>query len=183
MARYQGQMTNLADEGQGRYPVSEAVLTETELQIDWIEDGQRSHLRATSSDGISYSGTFGYPQLDEQREVDAKRYEAQDGSVLLLARWLDGIADQDNWSVIELRRESQVSGLTPWGSGVETGAGSLDIVMLDIPLGREFTAAEIIDEVRRRGLPERGAVREHLVNREHRGFISKTANGWKRISD
>ena len=71
---------------------------------------------------------------------------------------------------------------TAWGSGVTTGAGSLDIVILEIPIGREFTEDEIADEVRRRGLPERGAVREHLVNREKKGFVVKSANGWKRLS-
>ena len=72
--------------------------------------------------------------------------------------------------------------LTAWGSGVNCGAGALDIVVLDIPIGREFTADEIAAEVRRRGLEPRGAVREHLVNRQKKGFVVKTDNGWRRVS-
>jgi hypothetical protein len=72
---------------------------------------------------------------------------------------------------------------TPWGSGVNTGAGALDIVILNIPKGREFAEAEIAEEVRRRGLTVRGAVREHLDNRRKKGFVVKTPNGWRRVSD
>ncbi|HUY34242.1 MAG TPA: hypothetical protein VMV69_15960 [Pirellulales bacterium] len=71
---------------------------------------------------------------------------------------------------------------TVWGSDVNSGAGSLDIVILAIPKGREFTPEELAAEVRRRGLPERRAVREHLVNREKMGVVEKTPNGWKRIA-
>jgi repressor of nif and glnA expression len=71
---------------------------------------------------------------------------------------------------------------TRYGSGPGTGAASLDMVILDIPLGREFTEAEVTDEVRRRGLPERGAVGQHLRALRERGFIRKSDNGWVRIS-
>lgn len=71
---------------------------------------------------------------------------------------------------------------TPWGSSVNSGAGSLDLVILSIPQQQEFTPEELAAEVRRRGLPARDAVREHLINREKKGFLAKTANGWKRIA-
>ena len=80
--------------------------------------------------------------------------------------------------VVEMARE-----MTSWGSGINTGAGSLDIVILDIPIGREFTEEEIAEEVRRRGLKERDAVYEHLYNRQEKGFVAKTDNGWKRVSN
>ena len=71
---------------------------------------------------------------------------------------------------------------TAWGSDVNSGAGSLDIVILAIPKGREFTPEELAAEGRRRSLPAPGAIREHLVNREKIGVVEKTPNGWKRIA-
>ena len=69
---------------------------------------------------------------------------------------------------------------TRYGSGEGTGAASLDIVIMGIPLGREFTEAEVREEVLRRGLPERGAVKEHLRVLRGSGFIRKSDNGWIR---
>lgn len=69
-----------------------------------------------------------------------------------------------------------------WGSDLNSGAGSLDAVILGMPRGQEFTPEELAVEVRRRNLPVRGAVREHLVNREKRGLVERTPNGWKRIA-
>jgi hypothetical protein len=71
---------------------------------------------------------------------------------------------------------------TVWGSDVNSGGGSPDIVILAIPNGREFTSEELEAEVRRGGQPERRAVRELLVNRERMGVVEKTPNDWKRIA-
>jgi hypothetical protein len=71
---------------------------------------------------------------------------------------------------------------TQYGSRSGTGAASLDTVILDFPLGREFTAAEAAAQVQRRRLPERGAIREHLRALRERGFLRRTGNGWVRLS-
>jgi len=71
---------------------------------------------------------------------------------------------------------------SPYGSGAGTGAASLDIVIREIPLGREFTEHELEQEVRARGLQERGAIREHLRSLEQRGHVQRSENGWKRVS-
>ena len=71
---------------------------------------------------------------------------------------------------------------TRYGSGIGTGAGSIDVVVMDIPVGREFTEAEVEAEVRRRGLPDRGAKGQHLRTLKERGYIRKTDNGWARVS-
>lgn len=71
---------------------------------------------------------------------------------------------------------------TRYGSGEGTGAASLDIVIMEIPVGREFTETEVDDEVERRGLPRRGAAGQHLRALRDRGFIRKTDNGWIRES-
>jgi hypothetical protein len=71
---------------------------------------------------------------------------------------------------------------TRYGSALGTGAASLDIVVSDIPIGREFTEAEVAAEVHRRWLPERGAIGEHVRALRNRGFIRRTDNGWVRES-
>ena len=71
---------------------------------------------------------------------------------------------------------------TRYGFREGTGAASLDTVIMGIPLGREFTVEEVDAEVRRRGLPARGAVREHFQALKNRGFIEKSENGWVRVS-
>ncbi len=70
-----------------------------------------------------------------------------------------------------------------WGSRTYCGAGSLNIVILEIPRTLTFTQEEIADDVQRRGLPERGAVREHLLSLEKKGHVVKVPGGWQRISD
>lgn len=70
-----------------------------------------------------------------------------------------------------------------WGSRRDNGAGSLNIVILDIPNGRTFTSKEIEAEVFRRGLTGRGAVREHLDSLAEKGHVVKVPGGWQRISD
>ena len=70
---------------------------------------------------------------------------------------------------------------TRYGSRVGTGGASLDIVVLEIPLGREFTEAEVVDEVRRRNLPERKAVYQHFTALRNRGFVRKSADGGVRV--
>ena len=77
---------------------------------------------------------------------------------------------------------SESKNKTRYGSGEGTGAASIDIVVMDMPLGREFTEAEVVDEVRRRKLQERKAVDKHLYALRNRGFIRRSDNGWVRIS-
>ncbi|MBX9580944.1 MAG: hypothetical protein K2X87_11600 [Gemmataceae bacterium] len=67
---------------------------------------------------------------------------------------------------------------TIWGNAIRSGAGSLNLVIHDIPAGRLFTEHEIADEVRRRGLTERGAVREHLMSLTRKGYVAKAEGGW-----
>lgn len=70
---------------------------------------------------------------------------------------------------------------TAWGTVVGTGAASIDTVVMDFPLGRQFTEDEIESEVRRRRLRERGAIRRHLETLRDRGYIQKRDSGWRRI--
>jgi hypothetical protein len=72
--------------------------------------------------------------------------------------------------------------LSPYGSRMSTGAGAIDLVINAIPIGREFTEAEVVQEVRRRKLKERGGIYEHLYSLQKRGHIRRSANGWQRLN-
>ena len=70
-------------------------------------------------------------------------------------------------------------GYTRWGTVVGTGAASIDIVLMEAT--RPLTIREIEDEIRHRGLPERGAVSSHLNTLKGRGHIINTPDGWCRV--
>ncbi|MBP3958002.1 hypothetical protein J8F10_22330 [Gemmata sp. G18] len=69
---------------------------------------------------------------------------------------------------------------TVWGTVSNTGASSIDIVLIDA--SRPMSIREIEEEIRRRGLPERGAVSSHLNTLKKRGHIVNTPSGWCRTS-
>jgi hypothetical protein len=68
---------------------------------------------------------------------------------------------------------------TAWGTVVGTGAASIEIVLMEAT--RPLTVLEIEEEVRRRGIPERGAVGRHLTVLKERGHIINTSEGWCRL--
>jgi hypothetical protein len=70
---------------------------------------------------------------------------------------------------------------TAWGTVVGTGAASIDAVVMDIPVGRQFTEDEVEAEIRRRGLPERGAIGRHLDTLQDRGYVQRRDGGWRRV--
>ena len=69
-----------------------------------------------------------------------------------------------------------------YGSRGGSGAASIDIVVKDVPVGREFTEAEVDLEVIRRGLKRRGAISNHLRFLKKLGHVARTDNGWKRLN-
>ncbi len=71
---------------------------------------------------------------------------------------------------------------SPYGRRPGTGAASLDVVIKNVPVGREFREEELVTEVRQRGLKERGAVREHLRALQQEGHLRRTDNGWVRLN-
>jgi len=68
--------------------VTEAVITTGRVSIDWLEDGAGFHLEAASKDkGRTYKGNFGDPVLNPRWFVEFRRYDCNDGSLVLLGRW------------------------------------------------------------------------------------------------
>ena len=73
-----------------------------------------------------------------------------------------------------------VPSTTPWGTEDSTGSASIDWVLLAAT--RPLTGREILDEVRRRGLPERKDANPHLSTLKKKGFITNENGKWFRVS-
>ena len=78
--------------------------------------------------------------------------------------------------------ESHPADLSPYGRQLGSGAAAIDIVVKEYPLRSEFSVEQIEAEVRRRGLPEREAVREHLYKLESEGHVSRINGNWTRLN-
>lgn len=72
---------------------------------------------------------------------------------------------------------------TDWGTVEGTGAASIDTVVMAWPVGHEFTEGEVESEIKRRGLPTRGAIRRHLETLRDRGYVQRSdrPQGWRRL--
>ncbi len=78
--------------------ISDAIITENRLAIDWLEDGYPASLIVTSDDGLQYQGTFGYPAPEERYRVEFRRFNDQTGEVILIGRWWQSdMAEGGNW--------------------------------------------------------------------------------------
>jgi len=73
-----------------------------------------------------------------------------------------------------------VAATTPWGTEDNTGSASIDWVLLDAT--RPLRGREILDEVRRRGLPERKDANPHLSTLKRNGFITNADGKWFRVN-
>ncbi len=65
---------------------AEAVLEKNRISVDWHEDDERGHLEATSTDGVSFRGEYGYSRPQSSRHFELKKYSAG-MEVLLFGRW------------------------------------------------------------------------------------------------
>jgi hypothetical protein len=82
--KYSGQSFN-CQEGGSR--ITDAIITETRMAIDWVEDGYPASLVATSDNGLLYRGTYGYPTPEERYRIEFRLFKDQTGEVLLFGRW------------------------------------------------------------------------------------------------
>jgi hypothetical protein len=94
--RYTGQ----SYECEPTYLVTDSVLTDNRISLDWDENGVVGHLEATSADGQTFAGTFGYPQLDPSSRVTFTRYRSKEGAVVLIGHWTYlGGAEEGDWVI------------------------------------------------------------------------------------
>jgi hypothetical protein len=69
------------------YEVTDSTLTNHHLNIDWKEGSKLGHLKADSTDGVTYEGHYGYPELDTFRTVTFQRQPAHHGVIVLQGVW------------------------------------------------------------------------------------------------
>ncbi len=88
--KFSGVVTELQrDIDDADFPVSEAVITKKRVAIDWDEHGELFHAVLYSTDGgIIYTGNYGTPIPKKNWFMTATKYDAADGSVLLLCKWV-----------------------------------------------------------------------------------------------
>jgi hypothetical protein len=59
--QYSGVVSFPAKKGE-EYEVTSAVITDRRISVDWDENGDIGHLGATSVDGVTFEGVFGFPR-------------------------------------------------------------------------------------------------------------------------
>jgi hypothetical protein len=69
------------------YTVTGVVYADGRLSLDWAEGEGTGHLEATTTDGVTYVGHYGYPQLDDHRCVRFTLVQSASGELLFLGRW------------------------------------------------------------------------------------------------
>lgn len=84
--------------------VSEAIVTDTRIAIEWKEDGQHFFLQAKSTDGVIYDGEM--RDVPEARTaVQITRYSARDGGELLICKWHNKLTGYEGDCIFELDLE------------------------------------------------------------------------------
>ncbi len=86
MMRYSGGFIRI--ENDEAWVVTEAIISERRISLDYIESGVAAHLEATSSNGKLFKGSWGYTQVELGRyDTELALYKAADGEILLLGKW------------------------------------------------------------------------------------------------
>ncbi len=81
------------------YEVTDVAITDHHVYIDWKESGKIGHLKADSTDGVTYEGHYGYPGLDTFRTVTFQRQPAHHGVIVLQGAWKNlGEGSHGEWS-------------------------------------------------------------------------------------
>jgi hypothetical protein len=62
-------------------------FVERRLSLDWVEGGGAGHLEATSTDGSTDTGRYGYGSLDDHRRVQFTLFRSAAGDLLFAGRW------------------------------------------------------------------------------------------------
>ncbi|HMC63315.1 MAG TPA: hypothetical protein VKI65_00090, partial [Gemmataceae bacterium] len=70
--------------------VTDGIVTDTRVSIDWSKGKEQGHLHADSAAGSRFRGEYKYSPSDgERRSFDLKMYSANDGEVLLFGTWVN----------------------------------------------------------------------------------------------
>jgi hypothetical protein len=86
-------------------PLSSIRLTDTSLTCEWMEDGERGLLVAHSEDGMSFTGTYGYPQLEPTRIARLRRYDSN-GETVFVGTWNNRIKGNEGPLIFFVSRKA-----------------------------------------------------------------------------
>jgi hypothetical protein len=90
------------------YQVSEAVITQTRIAMDWTDGGELFHVSATPTDGgATYEGHFGQTKPDPTCKMQIRRFTSRDGTELLLVKWHRGDTGNAGLDIIELSKNKK----------------------------------------------------------------------------
>jgi hypothetical protein len=86
--------------------VIEAVVTSQRIAIDWIENEEKFHVVATSSDGgLTYKGRFGCPSPEDGWVMEITRFTAKNKAELLIAKWVQEDNGREGCNIFRLWSE------------------------------------------------------------------------------
>ena len=88
------------------YEVLDAVVTDTRIAIDWDENGEPYHLKARSTNGVTYNGNYGTPRPNSQWHMELTRYSSRDGCELLIGEWNERDSGSTGMCVFELEPDA-----------------------------------------------------------------------------
>lgn len=73
--------------GEANYRITDLIVTDTRIAMDWTEEGTPASVVAASTDGGLYRGNMGFPRPDAEGLAEFRVYRAKDGELLLFGRW------------------------------------------------------------------------------------------------
>jgi hypothetical protein len=113
--RYKGNVINLAaDIEQEKSDIQEAIVTNQKISSDWEESDTEFHAQLISKDnGVTYTGSFGYPELNRNCTMKAKKYTANNGEILLWITWEDQESGNGGIDIIRLKPETPAKPTKP----------------------------------------------------------------------
>jgi hypothetical protein len=71
------------------YDITQAHVTKGKLSIDWVEEGVKGGIVASSEEGIIYTGTYRYSDRTQPGKVTLRLYRAKDDWVFLFGSWVE----------------------------------------------------------------------------------------------
>lgn len=80
--------------------ISDVVLTDTKLTVDYRDEIGYGHLAAASDDGVRYAGTYGYPEPEDNRRARFDVYRRRDGGIALVGYWCENARPEHPWVIL-----------------------------------------------------------------------------------
>jgi hypothetical protein len=89
------------------FDVTDAIVEDDHISVDWTEDGEPFHVKLRSTDGVTYKGNYGCPKPTPDWSITATRYDSASGTVLLLAEWYQDDDGHGGTSILELLPQAE----------------------------------------------------------------------------